>query len=108
MVVEAEPGGVGDGARAAVAAEDDVVQLGRFAAAVRERAAAAVADPGFAAGPDGELVGGGTDVEDFAVAAEDHWDDLGVAGEPPRGVGADLRAVGQGEPLLPELVFQCL
>ena len=104
VVEGTEPRGVGEDAGPVVAAEDDVVEFGDPALAVGERAATAVTDPGGAALRDGELVVGLADVEHFAVAAEDDRDDLGVAGEPACGLRADLRAVGQPQPLLPELV----
>src|SRR3954452_24147681 len=92
VVVVAEPGGVVDAGGALPAAPDDVVQLGWGVVAVGEGAAALVADPGGAALGGGELVVGLADVEQFTVAAEHDGHELGVAGEPPRGFGADLRA----------------
>src|SRR3954449_4223030 len=108
VVVVAEPGGVVDASGALSAAPDDVVQLAGGVVAVGEGAAALVADPGGAALGGGEFVVGLADVEHFAVAAEDDGDELGVAGEPAGGFGADLRARGQGEPAVPQPGFQHL
>src|SRR5436305_14937370 len=63
VVVVAQPGGVVEAARAAVAAEGDVVQLADGVAAVGERAPAAVAHIGGAADRDAELVPDLADVE---------------------------------------------
>src|SRR3954452_3799255 len=106
VVVVAEPGGVVDAGGALAAAPDDVVELAGWVVAVGERAAALVADPGGAALGGGELVVGWADVEQFTVAAEDDGDELGVAGEPPRGFGADLRAGGEAEPAVAEPTLQ--
>ena len=54
VVEGTEPRGVGEDAGPVVAAEHDVVELGDPAATVRERAAAAVTDPGGAALGDGD------------------------------------------------------
>src|SRR3954463_2158814 len=106
VVVVAEPGGVVDAGGALAAAPDDVVQLAGWVVAVGEGAAALVADPGGAALGGGELVVGLADVEHFAVAAEDDGDELGVAGEPAGGFGADLRAGREGEPAVAEPPFE--
>src|SRR3954451_15590460 len=108
VVVVAEPGGVVDAGGALAAAPDDVVELAGGVVAVGEGAAALVADPGGAALGGGEFVVGLADVEHFAVAAEDDGDELGVAGEPAGGFGADLRARRQGEPAVAEPPFQHL
>src|SRR3954463_12091401 len=108
VVVVAEPGGVVDAGGALSAAPDDVVELAGWVVAVGERAAALVADPGGAALGGGELVVGLADVEHFAFAAEDDGHELGVAGEPAGGFGADLRAGGQGEPPVPQPRFEHL
>src|SRR3954452_6811816 len=106
VVVVAEPGGVVDAGGALAAAPDDVVQLAGWVVAVGERAAALVADPGGGGWGGGELVVGLADVEHFAVAAEDDGHELGVAGEPAGGFGADLRAGRQGEPPVAEPPFE--
>src|SRR4051812_13332637 len=108
VVVVAEPGGVVDAGGALSAAPDDVVELAGWVVAVGEGAAALVADPGGAALGGGEFVVGLADVEHFAVAAEDDGDELGVAGEPAGGFGADLRAGRQGEPAVAEPGFEHL
>src|SRR3954468_20935518 len=106
VVVVAEPGGVVDAGGALAAAPDDVVQLAGWVVAVGERAAALVADPGGAALGGGEFVVGLADVEHFTVAAEDDGDELGVAGEPAGGFGADLRAGRGGGPAVAEPPFE--
>ena len=69
VVERAQPRGVVECPRAAVASEPAVVQLGDVAAAVGERAAPAVAQVGGAAVRDGELPGGRPDIEDLTVGA---------------------------------------
>src|SRR4051795_6596580 len=108
VVVEgAEPGGVVEASGAASGAPYDVVELDDGGAAVGERAPSAVAGVGGAAGGDVELAAGLADLDDLPVGAEHDRDDLRVAREPPGGRGGDGRAVGEAQPLLLQLVFQC-
>jgi hypothetical protein len=51
VVERAQPGGVVEAGRAAVATEDDVVELGDQVAALGERPAAAISDVGDDTGP---------------------------------------------------------
>src|SRR4051794_39761981 len=109
VVVEgAEPGGVVEAAGAASGAPNDVVELDHGGAAVGERAPAAVAGVGGAAGGDVELAAGLADFDDLTVGAEHDRDDLRVAGEPAGGRGGDGRAVRQAQPLVLQLVLQRL
>src|SRR3954469_16683021 len=107
VVEDAEPGGVVEAAGSAVAAPDDVVEVDDGGAAVGERASSAVAGVGGAAGGDVELSAGLADFDDLAIGAEHDRDDLRVTGEPACGGGGDGRAVGEAQPPLLQLVFQC-
>ena len=106
VVERAEPGGVVEVGGSVVTAEADVVQLHGWVAAAEEHAPAVVAQVGAASDRGGELVVGDTDVEHVAATAEDGGDELGVAGEASRGVGADRRSAGQGDQGVAEPSFQ--
>src|SRR4051812_21522194 len=98
VVKRAQPGSVVEGGFSAFAPPDDVVAVGRRSTTAWEGALASLFEPGGSSYGGGEAAGADRDVEHIASGVEDGGEDLGVAGEPAGGRGADGGAGGQPPP----------